>query len=818
MNTQHASAPTALGRELHSSAYPRLHGRWLVLVRLVCLTVCVLSAGLFVADIPSFIAKLHLLCTGTAVACYAHGQLTLDDVRRLHELGLSKDFFAIYLIVLSSVFALGYWLVAAFLLWRKPDDRMALLAAVSLGTFPIVFNTPLINALPWPWWFLVPCIRFLGTLCLGLFFYLFPSGHFVPSWMRWVFVAGLIYGVFNTVFPFASFNPFYTFQVLNNLILLGLIISIVVVQIYRYRWVSSPTQRQQTKWVVYGVSLGWGGYLVIFTISLFFPSLFQTGSLGGLIEGSAVYGFMLLVPLTFGLAIVRSRLWDIDVIINRTLVYGILTAVLALVYFGSVVALQSLVGVFTGHLFSAPQAPLVPIASTLGIAALFQPLRRRIQTIIDRQFYRTRYDAAQTLAAFGARLQQREEVDLTLLADDLLAVVQETMQSAYVSLWLCQNRQSQHETQTVLRTRIVPGWQMEASPGVLAPNDSLVTALLSASGAVEVEKLHLDSPALKAMQAAGVRLAVPVISQGELVGLLQLGPRLSSNDYSGDDRWLLHTLAVQAAPAIRVAQLVHEQQLQAREQERLEEELRIARQIQKAFLPKDLPELAGWQVATYYQPARTVGGDFYDFLLFEDGRLGIVIGDVTDKGIPAALLMTTTRTILRSVAQRETSPSTILEQTNDLLCSEMPPNMFVTCSYAILDPASGQLRYANAGHDQPYRRQHDGVDELWVTGMPLGLLPGMTYEERETNVAGGESVLFYSDGLVEAHNPERTMFGFPRLAKLLEEQRDAPALINALLQDLADFTGPAWEQEDDVTLVTLQRSPGYSTDSSCRFV
>jgi serine phosphatase RsbU (regulator of sigma subunit) len=258
-----------------------------------------------------------------------------------------------------------------------------------------------------------------------------------------------------------------------------------------------------------------------------------------------------------------------------------------------------------------------------------------------------------------------------------------------------------------------------------------------------------------------------------------------------------------------VVQLVRRQQAQAREQERLEQELRVARLIQHAFLPKDLPALPGWQVAAYYQPARAVGGDFYDFIPFEDGRLGLVIGDVTDKGIPAALLMTTARNILRSVAQTEMSPGKVLAQTNNLLCPDMPPNMFVTCLYAILDPASGLLRYANAGHDQPYQQRIDGVSELRARGMPLGLMPDMIYEEKEAMLERGDRVLFYSDGLVEAHNPEHGMFSFPRLVNLLEEQREEPDLIELLLHQLEEFTGPGWEQEDDVTLVTLQRSMGY---------
>jgi serine phosphatase RsbU (regulator of sigma subunit) len=370
------------------------------------------------------------------------------------------------------------------------------------------------------------------------------------------------------------------------------------------------------------------------------------------------------------------------------------------------------------------------------------------------------------------------------------------------------SRRDKHEVEGLQVTGTTRTRRMEAPPFAIVPDDPLVAYFLNSPGPVEIDRLHFDSPALRALRVAGVQMVVPMITQGELVGLLNLGPRLSEQDYSSDDRGLLNTLATQAAPALRVAQLVREQHTQTRERERLEQEMRVARLIQQTLLPKDLPSLPGWHFSSYYQPARAVGGDFYDFLSFEDGRLGIVIGDVTDKGVPAALVMATTRSILRSVAQNEASPGKVLEQTNNLLCPDIPPKMFVTCLYAILDPLSGRLRYANAGQDLPYQQHIGRVTELHATGMPLGLMPDMAYEEKETTLAPGETVLFYSDGLVEAHNAEREMFGFPRLEALLKEESKAVPLIDYLLRELAAFTGPAWEQEDDVTLVTLQRAQG----------
>ncbi len=338
----------------------------------------------------------------------------------------------------------------------------------------------------------------------------------------------------------------------------------------------------------------------------------------------------------------------------------------------------------------------------------------------------------------------------------------------------------------------------------IAPHDPLLAYAQNNSGIIEVDRLNLDSPALHNLRAAGVQLVVPLVSQSELIGLISLGQRMSDQEYSSDDRKLLADLAIQAAPALRVAQLVRQQQLAFAEQQRIEQELKVARLIQQTLLPQELPNIEGYAVTAYYQPAREVGGDFYDFIYFPDGKIGLIVADVTDKGVPAALVMATTRSILRAAAERLVSPSAVLARTNDVLHPEIPPKMFVTCFYAVLDPATGHLRYANAGHDVPYCHTSDGVVELRARGMPLGLMPGMAYEEKETTLKKDEYVLLYSDGLVEAHNPQREMFGFPRLQALLAGYGDGATVKDYLLEQLALFTKPGWEQEDDVTLVTLQ--------------
>ena len=378
------------------------------------------------------------------------------------------------------------------------------------------------------------------------------------------------------------------------------------------------------------------------------------------------------------------------------------------------------------------------------------------------------------------------------------------------SLGWMRGRRSEATAPTVragTRGTAAPSTRTAETPRVeIAPNDPLVMYLLSAPGPVALDGLQLDSPALRDLRAAGVKLVVPLVSQGELIGTFNLGPHLSEQEYSVDDRRLLDKLAAQAAPALRVAQLVREQEAEVRARERLEQELRLAHLIQQQFLPKRVPDLPGWQVAAFYRPARHVGGDFYDFIDLEGGRIGLVVGDVTGHGVPAALIMATTRSAIRSEAPRLVSPGAVLARVNEVLHGDMPSNMFVTCLFALLDPVSGRLRFANAGHDLPYLRTSGGVTELRATGMPLGIMADSRYAEAETVLGPGEDLLLHSDGLAEAHAPDHAMFGFPRLRDEMGRHEGGQALIDGLLDALDRFTGPGWEQEDDITLVTVTRS------------
>jgi hypothetical protein len=416
-----------------------------VLVRFVWGALIVLILAFFFANLPVYFSQLRTICAGSVCAPW---QLTTASARALQHAGISVNLYAIINLVLSLFSVLVWVAVAAFIAWRKSNDWLALLASLLLVTqgvqqFSGSPSTPLEYSSP-AWYVPIAFLLLLDFTLYLLVFSLFPNGRFVPAWMCW-FVTALI--VLEVIFFLLTTSPWNTETLFISptasqflLILLVSIIgwaSIIGGQIYRYRRVSSPTERQQTKWVVLGIIEGPVLAVVYYLPPLLIPSLRAPDSLYFLLFKPIFTIVFPFAPLCFGIAILRYRLWDIDVLINRTLVYGSLTVLLALIYFGLVIGLGALVRLFTGQV---SQSPVVIVASTLAIFALIQPLRHRIQRIIDRRFYRSKYDAAKIIANFSSTL--REEVDLNTLSEHLVAVVQETMQPAHVSLWL---RKPEHE-------------------------------------------------------------------------------------------------------------------------------------------------------------------------------------------------------------------------------------------------------------------------------------------------------------------------------------------------------------------------------------
>jgi hypothetical protein len=421
-----------------STVLPR---HWLLAARLMWGVTALLSIGTFAASIP---ARFTQLSTVSVEGLTRMGQLTPADARAIAQLGLATSFYAGYIVTLEVVAALGFVGVAAVIVWHKSDDWMALLVALTLIMLGVVSTPPItaLVAMQSAWQLLPRLMRALLFICFYLFFYLFPDGRFIPRWTCWLAAMWTLYALIGLLVPALvppiSLTTAETLpDILVNVWLLCHFGIAILAQTYRYRRASTPLQRQQTKWIVFGILAvalaAFGAALPILSFSwLRQPSV--TNIVYRLVGVTAVLCSFILFATAIGIAILRHRLYDIDVLINRTLVYGALTVVLGLVYVGLIVLLQQLVVPLIGR------SDVAIVASTLAIAALFTPLRRRIQTIIDRRFYRRKYDAAKVLAAFGATA--RDATDLEQLTAEMLWVVDETVQPEFVGVWLAPQNES----------------------------------------------------------------------------------------------------------------------------------------------------------------------------------------------------------------------------------------------------------------------------------------------------------------------------------------------------------------------------------------
>ncbi|HEX6554328.1 MAG TPA: hypothetical protein VF026_16300 [Ktedonobacteraceae bacterium] len=436
MNRADPASEAAAAVVSASTFETRLSGRRLVLARVGFSVIALFYLAMFAVSFPGLVMQLQSTCTS---AC-ADWQLAPEAVRMLERAGLSLGDYVAFSLVVVVVVTLAAVAVVALLLWRRSDDWMALLVGLMLLSFgPLSFtNTVLLSSWLGPALatHLLSLSEALTFGIITLAFYLFPDGRFVPRWTRWLMVMGLGLSIFFVIFPRRS-SAFL--DALSGILYISVLLSLAMAQVYRYRWVSTPAQRQQTKWVVYTLAM-----LILLVEGLFalpqhlVPGLGQPGSLFASLGTVVSDSLLVFLPISFGLAILRYHLYEVDLLINRTLVYGSLSALLALIYFGLILTLQYLLRGMLNQ-----QNDVAIVISTLMVAALSQPLRRRIQTLIDRRFYRRKYDAAKVLEAFSASL--RTEVDLTGLQEQLVAVVQETMQPSHVSLWLRQPEQQTHE-------------------------------------------------------------------------------------------------------------------------------------------------------------------------------------------------------------------------------------------------------------------------------------------------------------------------------------------------------------------------------------
>jgi hypothetical protein len=405
-------------------AWP-LRGRWLWVARVAWVLTAITVLGLDAAGLPHAYDRLSTVCHSSG--CSGSEEiLSRADVGDLRDVGISPDLYAGLTVGLSTLGTVVFAATAAAIFFRRSDDKMALLTSFTLLIFGGAAFTGtmqyLVGDYPSLWW-PINLLEYVGQMLFNVFFLTFPDGRFVPRWTRWIAV---MWAVLFVPYVFLGGT---SLDILSSPLFIVYVASLVFAQVYRYAKVSNPVERQQTKWVVFGFATAFGGFAATVVIGDVVPGVRQYEAIAQIISGVLIYAFILLIPISISVAVLRSRLYDIDVVINRTLVYTILTTVLGLLYFGSIALLQAVLLALTGQ-----GAQLAVVASTLLVAALFNPARHRTQSLVDRRFYRGKYDAERVLAAFSGRL--RDETNLDRLNENLLDVVRETVQPEHASLWL----------------------------------------------------------------------------------------------------------------------------------------------------------------------------------------------------------------------------------------------------------------------------------------------------------------------------------------------------------------------------------------------
>jgi len=541
MKLEHAPTGTSASQFLHSQPDTRLQGGWLVLARVAWIVVAVLALGVFILRIPFNFTDLHIICT--EATCINSGRLTFDRLHELQHLGLSIDFWAILGSALSVVLEVGYVATGIVIFWHKSDERMALITSLALITFGNGINgfnpvTPLPPALH----LLTFGIPFVGSELISLFFYLFPTGYFVPRWTRWLVVIWTAYWGYH----YLVLSSFLSKAGLDGVIFFSLLASVVAGQVYRYRHVSTLTQRQQTKWVVLGLSMAVLGVVVSLTLYNFPLSI-----IANMVVGGFNYVCLLLIPLSIAIAILRYRLWDIDIIINRALVYGALTA--------SIVGMYILVVGYLGALFRTGNNLLISLIATGLVAVLFQPLRDLLQRGVNRLHYGQRDEPYRVVSRLGQRLEA------TLAPEAVLPTIVETVAQAlklpYAAITLQQD------------SALVIAASYGEEPGGDKPRPYI-------SGNVGAS-------------ARDALIRLPLIYQTELIGELVLASRGPGESFTPADRALLSDLARQAGVAAHAVRLTTDLQRLTGELQKSRTQLVTTREEERRRLRRDLHDGLG---------------------------------------------------------------------------------------------------------------------------------------------------------------------------------------------------------------------------------
>jgi serine phosphatase RsbU (regulator of sigma subunit) len=545
---------------------------------------------------------------------------------------------------------------------------------------------------------------------------------------------------------------------------------------------SSGEERRQLRWPLWGAIGGIAGSslvsMVIFGLTAAEIMPREIMVRWAVYSQVLVKGFYLLIPLGFAFGVVKYRLMEMDVVIKRTLVYSVVSGIVLLIYFSVVAGVGQLLVGSTG----VKNQTLV-IVATLAVAALFVPMRNRVQAFVDARFFRRRFDYQQQIRKIteGLRVAELEDEVYQLAADHLQPALQ--VRSVVVLGKTLDETFSIAASSTAEETDFGSASRIQAAS--LASIDTVTPIDASALGESERQLLR---------EELGTALLVPVKEKGRLLAMISIGSRLSDQEFDVSDEEFLASIAE------RLALTLEKLRLRAEEQE-----FRQAQQIQQALLPSVIPQIAGCDIAAKWQPARSVGGDYYDVIPFDEHSVAICIGDVVGKGLPAALLMSSLQATVRAVAAADVSPRELCEKVRKVVAGNLNRGKFITFFYCVLDVRKGTLTFTNAGHNPPVLIGEDGeVRRLSGGGAALGrLFAAIPFGEETVAVRSGDRLVLFTDGVSEAEDGSGSAFGEDRLTALVGEQRHLAAgpLLTCVLDSVTSFS--SGNLQDDVTIASV---------------
>ena len=738
----------------------------------------VVSLAVVVVGIAAFVAYFT---ADNRVLLVAQGPLSLQP-SVAEELGLFFDGGLIRngQIALHVLGVLVFWVTGLLILTRGGRSPMRVTTAITLVLIGTALFSPLtllgggwasaasmIGALrpgPLLW-------RSAAGLAVLIFALVFPDGRPLGRVWLWATMAFTAHVVSWSVFPGTVTDPREWGTFAGTLWTVVPPVAAVAALITRYVR-ADGAQRPQIRLVVVAFTATVGGALALWVLQPrleqgLFDLVLATPRLEALHDLNLLVLLtvsLLLLPVAIGVSVVRYRLWDMGLLVNRALVYGALTALVASAFLIGMVGVGSLLAGTVGG-----GRGVAGVVTGVGLVFVFQPVRRRVQAVVDRRFYREKYDADRAVDEFSRTIG--DVVDAAAIEEALAGVLRQTVQPL-------------------------------ASHVVMFPGDH---ALDLGQDPLDRDDQAAGASAFGGLWPADAVLMVPLVTQGALLGALFLEPRRSGSPYGVIDRLMLQRIAHAAAPAVRLGQLVTAQEQQAAEKARIDSELAVARTIQRDLLPHVLPNPQGWEFGAAYESSREVGGDYYDAIALDDGRFGLLVADVSGKGVPAAMVMATCRAVVRSVAFAIRDPAEVLRTVNSRLMGDMAQGMFVTCFYGVLDPVTGQFSFANAGHTLPVHKRPDGsVVELRATGMPFGWFPDARYHTEVVELTPGSVVVVPSDGVIEARDSSGVFFGMAGLSRLVSAA-DGASVVHGILEALRAHCAPSTDLGDDVTMLAFAR-------------